>query len=106
MCAIKAYDSNLSGEIASSDLLLLLQDMGMGLCGETSEAAMGYTRQELSLVLRAVDKDRLGSIEFVEFVRWWTSGTGNEAQPTSPSISPSPSQQSSFDEDEDEEEDD
>jgi Ca2+-binding EF-hand superfamily protein len=32
-----------------------------------------YTQNEVALIARTIDPDRLGLIELPEFVRWWTA---------------------------------
>jgi len=55
------YDSQLSGSVSSSDLYVLLQDMGEE-----------YSETEIGLTALYLDADNLESIEFSEFVRWWS----------------------------------
>tara|TARA_R110002096_G_scaffold350395_2_gene543531 strand:- start:118464 stop:118667 length:204 start_codon:yes stop_codon:yes gene_type:complete len=56
------YDKDKSGSIESSELTTLLNALDAGM----SEA-------EIATGLRALDEDGNGTIEFDEFVAWWTN---------------------------------
>jgi hypothetical protein len=58
----QTYDSALAGEIRADEFELLLQDME----GD-------YLPHEAGFILSTVDADRLGIVEFPEFIRWWTT---------------------------------
>jgi len=54
------YDSNLSGEMDSSEVTYLLMDMGTE-----------YTADEIEVVLTTIDPDGLGVVDFGDILRWW-----------------------------------
>lgn len=56
-----SYDADASGTLDASELGNLLAKMGQE-----------YSDAEVALILKQIDSDASGTVEFVEFLRWWT----------------------------------
>jgi hypothetical protein len=59
-----SYDADLSGTLEASELANLLAKMGQE-----------YSDDEVALILKQIDQDSSGTVEFVEFLRWWTGNS-------------------------------
>lgn len=55
------YDSNMSGEMCTTDIPYLLMDMGGT-----------YTAQQVDTISRLTDADSMGVVDLSDFLKWWT----------------------------------
>ena len=64
------FDADGSGTIDVDELALLLEEMGGA-----------YTPAEVRMILKQIDTDKSGVIEFIEFLRWWAGGSDDAPAP-------------------------